>query len=146
MNREAVLELEAQVGVLTRRLRRVVAERAAALDPSLSSVGYVVLEHLRRHGPSRQSEIVAALSSEKGAVSRAVRELAGLGFVDCVPDPEDGRAQQVAISGFGTQRLDEVVEARRAAYAEKLKDWTTDEILSLAADLARYNASLDARD
>lgn len=143
MKREAVLELEAQMGVIARRLRRGVAERAAALDPSLSTLAYVVLEHLRRHEPSRQTDIVAALGSEKGAVSRAVRELVELGFVESVPDPSDGRVQRAAITTLGQERLDEVIEARRAAYAEKLQGWSTGDIRRLAADLARYNASLE---
>jgi len=143
VKRQEILELEAQMGLIARRLRRVVGERATAVDPSLSRVAYVVLEHLRRHDHSRQKDIVEALGSEKGAVSRAIRELTELGFVESVADPGDGRVQRAAITPLGIERLDEVMEARRAAYAAKLKGWTTEEIRSLVADLARYNATLD---
>lgn len=143
MTRPAVLELEEQMVVIARRLRRAIAERAAALDPSLSTVAYAVLEYLRRNEPSRQTDIVTALGSEKGAVSRAIRELVDLGFVESVPDASDGRVQRAAITALGTERLDAVIEARRAAYAEKLRGWSSQEIRRLAADLARYNATLD---
>ena len=143
MKRQEILELEAQMAVIARRLRRVVGERAAALDPSLSRVGYLVLEHLRRHEPRPQKEIVEALGSEKGAVSRAIRELTELGFVESVTDPDDGRVQRAGITGLGIERLDAVVGARRAAYAEKLASWTAPEIRRLVDDLARYNATLD---
>ncbi len=143
MKRQEILELEAQMVAIARRLRRVVGERAAELDPSLSSVGYLVLEHLRRNEPRSQKQIVDALSSEKGAVSRAIRELTDLGFVESLPDASDGRVQRAGITELGIERLDAVVGARRAAYAEKLKDWSPGEIKRLADDLARYNAALD---
>lgn len=143
MKRQEILELEAQMRLIARRLRRVVGERAASMDPPLNRTAYVVLEHLHRHDRSRQKDIVDALGWEKGAVSRAIRDLGELGFVETVPDPDDGRAQRVAITDLGAERLDEVIQARRAAYAEKLRGWTTAEIRQLVDDLARYNAALD---
>lgn len=136
-------ELEAQMAVIGRRLRRVVAERAAAVDPSLGAVGYAVLEQLHRHGVCRQSELVTVLSSEKGAVSRAVQQLVELGFVTRLEDPEDGRAHLVDVTPAGRQRLEGVVAARRAAYAERLADWDPAELEAFVASLARYNAALE---
>jgi DNA-binding MarR family transcriptional regulator len=138
-----LLELEAQMALIGRRMRRVVAERAAAVDPSLGAVAYGVLEHLNRTGECRQSELVSALGSEKGAISRAVHQLVDLGMVARVADPDDGRAQQIAITAEGVARLQDVVADRRAAYAEKLADWTPDEIATFVETLARYNAALD---
>jgi DNA-binding MarR family transcriptional regulator len=138
-----LLELEAQMAVIGRRMRRVLAERASAVDPSLGAVGYGVLEHLSRHGECRQTELIGALGSEKGAISRAVQQLVDLGLVARVPDPDDGRAHQIAITAEGTSRLDGVVTARRASYAERLADWTPEEIAGFVATLARYNAALE---
>lgn len=131
------------MALIGRRMRRVVAERAAAVDPSLGAVAYGVLEHLNRTGECRQSELVSALGSEKGAISRAVHQLVDLGMVARVADPDDGRAQQIAITAEGVARLQDVVADRRAAYAEKLADWTPDEIATFVETLARYNAALD---
>ena len=136
-------DLEAQMAVIGRRMRRVVAERAAAVDPVLGAVAYGVLEHLNRSGECRQTELVSALGSEKGAISRAVQQLVDLGLVARVTDPDDGRAHQIAISAEGARRLEDVVAARRASYAERLADWTPDEIAGFVAALARYNAALE---
>jgi DNA-binding MarR family transcriptional regulator len=138
-----LLDLEAQMAVIGRRMRRVVAERAAAVDPSLGGVAYGVLEHLHRTGACRQSELVTALSSEKGAISRAVQQLVDLGLVARVADPDDGRAHQIAISAEGGRRLQDVVSSRRATYAERLADWSPDEIAGFVSALARYNAALE---
>jgi DNA-binding MarR family transcriptional regulator len=139
-----LLELEAQMAVIGRRMRRVLAERAAAVDPTLGAVAYGVLEHLNRSGECRQTELVGALGSEKGAISRAVQQLVDLGLVARVTDPDDGRAHQIAITAEGASRLQGVVAARRASYAERLADWTPEEIAGLVASLTRYNAALEA--
>lgn len=138
-----LLDLEAQMAVIGRRMRRVLAERAGAVDPSLGAVGYGVLEHLNRNGECRQTELIGALGSEKGAISRAVQQLVDLGLVARVPDPDDGRAHQIAITAEGSSRLDSVVAARRAQYAERLADWSPEEIAGFVATLARYNAALE---
>ena len=136
-------DLEAQMAVIGRRIRRAVAERAAAVDPSLGAVAYGVLEHLHRSGACRQTEMIGALGSEKGAISRAVQQLVDLGLVARVPDPDDGRAHQIAISTEGARRLEDVIAARRSSYAQRLADWTPDEIAGFVAALARYNAALE---
>lgn len=138
-----LLELEAQMAVIGRRMRRVLAERAAAVDPTLGAVAYGVLEQLHRYGDCRQTELVHTLGSEKGAISRAVQQLVDLGLVARVPDPDDGRAHQIAITAEGTSRLQGVVAERRAAYAERLADWTPEEIAGFVATLVRYNAALE---
>jgi len=138
-----LLELEAQMAVIGRRMRRVLAERAAAVDPTLGAIGYGVLEHLSRSGECRQTELVHTLGSEKGAISRAVQQLVDLGLVARVTDPDDGRAQQIAITAEGASRLDGVVAARRASYAHRLADWSPEEIAAFVATLTRYNASLE---
>jgi DNA-binding MarR family transcriptional regulator len=143
MNSQQLRELEAQMAVVGRRMRRVVAERATAIDPSLGAVAYGVLEHLNRSGECRQSELVTALGTEKGAISRAVQQLCDLGLVARVADPDDGRAHRIAISTEGSRRLQEVVAARRVTYAQRLADWTPEEIAAFVATLTRYNEALD---
>jgi DNA-binding MarR family transcriptional regulator len=138
-----LLDLEAQMAVIGRRMRRVMAERAAAVHPELGAISYGVLEHLNRSGECRQTEMITALGSEKGAISRAVQQLVDLGLVARVPDPDDGRAHQIAISAEGTRRLQDVVAARRSVYAERLADWTPDQMNAFVKALARYNAALE---
>jgi DNA-binding MarR family transcriptional regulator len=142
---DRIRDLEAQMGVLARRIRRVVAERAAAIDPSLGHVGYSVFAHLGSTGACRQTDLVCALLTEKGAVSRAVQQLVDLGLASRVVDPDDARAQLVALTGLGEKRFAAGAEARRAAYAERLAGWTPDELDTFVALLARYNQTLEQR-
>lgn len=143
MTPEVLLELEAQMGVVSRRLRRAVTERAAAIDPALGPLAYGVIDYLSRNHRCRQTDLVAALASEKGAISRAVQQLVDLGLAARVADPDDRRAHLVGITAEGSTRLAEVVEARRAANARRLADWEPQELEAFVSALGRYNASLE---
>ena len=65
-----ILALEHEMGVLIRRLRRRIAERARLIHPDLSPVAYSMLMALHDSSPQRASELVELFSIDKGAVSR----------------------------------------------------------------------------
>lgn len=139
---EAVRAVEQQVAVLARRIRHVVAERAAMVDPALSPSGYLALAHLHRTGPARQGDLVDVLAVDKTVVSRVVQHLVERGLVERAPDPRDGRAHLLHLTAGATTALAQVDAARRASYSRRLAGWSTGELQRLAADLARYNADV----
>ncbi|GAB3994207.1 MarR family winged helix-turn-helix transcriptional regulator [Nocardioides marmoraquaticus] len=140
-----ILALEHEMGVLIRRLRRRIAERARLIHPELSPVAYSMLMALHDSGPQRASELVELFSIDKGAVSRQVQLLLELGLVEREPDPADRRAQILTVSDAGRERLDAIATARRAELGEKLDAWADDELAFFVDLLARYNASASTR-
>ncbi len=112
---DAVHRLEQEVGVLLRRVRRSVGERARLVHADLHPSAYFLLAHVAEHGPVRASALVEAMDLDKGAVSRRVQHLVDLGLVDRTPDPADGRATLVAVSREGRTRLADMAEHRRQA-------------------------------
>jgi len=136
-----ILALEHEMGVLIRRLRRRIAERARLIHPDLSPVAYSMLMALHDSGPQRASELVELFSIDKGAVSRQVQLLLELGLVEREPDPADRRAQILTVSDAGRERLDAIATARRAELGEKLDAWSDTELATFVDLLARYNAS-----
>ncbi|MCR1783904.1 MarR family transcriptional regulator [Nocardioides carbamazepini] len=139
---DALADLEAEVGVLIRRVRRVIAERARAVHPELMPSSYLMLGYVRDHGPLRASAMCAVFGIDKGAVSRQVQHLIDLGLVDRSPDPEDGRATLLSVSQEGAERLAAVAAERRELLAERLADWPAEELSDFAASLRRYNDAL----
>lgn len=139
---EALGELETEVGVLIRRIRRVIGERARAVHPDLLPASYLMLSYVREHGPLRASAMCAVFDIDKGAISRQVQHLIDLGLVDRQPDPEDGRATLLTISEEGEARLEGVASERRELLAERLGDWSADEVRAFSASLRRYNDAL----
>lgn len=140
---ESVLALESQLRVLSRRVRRVVAERAASLDPALGEVGFAVADLLYRSGEQRQRDIVACLAIEKAAVSRAITQLVDLGLATREDDPTDGRGHVVALTEVARERLEKLLTARRAQLIEKIAGWSTEDLDAFVTLLERYNAAIE---
>ena len=96
--------LEREVGVLIRRVRRVIGERARAVHEDLQPASYLLLAHLAEVGPSRSSAIVEAFGIDKGAISRQVQHLVDLGLVERAPTPRRPRHADL-ITDEGRARL-----------------------------------------
>ncbi len=56
--------LEQEVGVLIRRVKRVIGERSRSVHPDLQPASYLMLSYLAAEGPQRSSVL-----SESGMVS-----------------------------------------------------------------------------
>lgn len=140
---ENLRALEHEMGVLVRRIRRVIAERARMLHPDLSPVAYSMLMALNDSGPRRASDLVEVFSIDKGAVSRQVQALLELDLIERTPDAEDRRAMILSISEEGHRRLAHISAARRQELSERLGGWTEDELASFVRSMGRYNAALE---
>lgn len=141
---DALRELESEVGVLIRRIRRVIGERARAVHPELLPASYLMLSYVRDNGPLRASAIGQVFDIDKGAISRQVQHLLDLGLVDRSPDPADGRATLVSVTADAAVRIAEVNEDRRRWLDDRLGDWPEQDLSEFVRMLASYNAALDA--
>ena len=139
---EIVAAVEQEIGVIARRLRKAISERARAVHPELQRGDYVVLDALHHAGPARAADLAEWLDLDKGAVSRHVRHLGDLGLVRRSADPHDGRACLLSVSEEAAERLTEVGRVRSAAAARKLAGWAPEELSALVATLARYNRTM----
>ena len=141
---ESLRSLESEVGVLVRRVKRVIGERARAVHEELQPASYLMLSWLADEGPVRASSMVETFHIDKGAVSRQLQHLVDLGLVERTPDPDDGRATLVAASDDAVRRLADVAEHRRKWLEEQLGDWDAADLAQFAELLERYNRSLNA--
>ena len=137
--------LDGELGVMVRRIRRVIGENARAVHPELPSSGYLLLSWLANNGPQRGSTIADQLGIDKGAISRQAQHLEELGLLDRSPDPDDGRAMLLAASAEAVTGLARVKDVRRAALDERLAGWSDDDLTALVSLLGRYNAALETR-
>lgn len=140
---ESLRLLEHEIGVLIRRIRRVIGVRARAVHADLQPASYLMLAHLAENGPLRSSAIAETFDVDKGAVSRQVQHLVDLGLVARTPDPEDGRASLVSATDDAVRRMADVAAQRREWLDERLGGWSDDELTSFVAGLGRYNSALE---
>lgn len=136
--------LEQEVGVMIRRIRRVIGERARSVHPDLQSSSYLMLTWLNQHGAQRASAMAEAFGIDKGAISRQVQHLLDLGLVDRAPDPDDGRATLISASAEAATRINQVNDDRRRWLDDRLGDWPDGDLSEFVRMLSSYNAALDA--
>ena len=134
--------IEAEVGTLIRRVKRVMGERAREVHPELHPMTYFMLTHLATHGPLRGADLADAFGMDKGGVSRQVQSLVDLGLVERKPAPEDRRAILLDATDDGRERLDAMSRSRRDRFDGRLAEWTDEELSSFAAQLSAYNRAL----
>ena len=134
--------IEAEVGTLIRRVKRVMGERAREVHPDLHPMTYFILTHLAKHGPMRAADLSDAFGMDKGGVSRQVQTLVDLGLVERRPAAEDRRAVLLDASDEGRTRLETVARSRSDRFDQRLSAWTDAEIEGFAAQLAAYNRFL----
>ena len=140
---EALGRLEGEIGVMIRRIKRVLGERSRAVHPDLQRGAYLMLAYVADDGPLRPSVIAERFDIDKGAISRQVQHLVDLGLVDRTPDPLDGRASLIGASAEARRRLADVEAQRRDWLDVRLGDWTDEELAGFVTVLGRYNAALE---
>jgi DNA-binding MarR family transcriptional regulator len=140
---EALGRLEGEIGVLIRRIKRVLGERARGVHPDLQRGAYLMLAYVADDGPLRPSVIAEKFDIDKGSISRQVQQLVDLGLVVRTPDPLDGRASLLVASDEARRRLDDVVMQRRDWLDVRLGDWSDEELADFLTVLGRYNAALE---
>ncbi|GAA0929690.1 MarR family transcriptional regulator [Streptomyces thermoalcalitolerans] len=129
---ELVRQLGA-IGAVKRDLRRI-------LPPDCPAGAAGVLSLLGRRGDMRMSGLAELLSLDMSVISRHVAHLAAHGWIERLPDPADKRSRILRLTPAGTNLLDELYRRATRLLAERLGDWSDDEIGRLIRLLKRLHA------
>ncbi|MER5883929.1 MarR family winged helix-turn-helix transcriptional regulator [Streptomyces sp. NPDC001941] len=117
---------------------------AARLHPELPLVSYTLLAHIDEREGCRATDLAAHYLLDKSTVSRQVASLERLGLVERRSDPADHRVQVLHPTEAGTRLLSSTHASRRAAYQERLGDWSAEDLARFADYLLRYNSAVTA--
>ncbi|QKJ18652.1 MarR family winged helix-turn-helix transcriptional regulator [Microbacterium hominis] len=132
---EAVRALEAEFSELMNSFRRILAERAERVSPGLHPGAYKVFSTIARLEGITLSSLAETLGSDKGQISRAVRELERIGLIERTPDPGDRRSSLLRPTAFGRERLAEARQPHEGLLMNALEDWPVDDIGNLTSML-----------
>jgi DNA-binding MarR family transcriptional regulator len=127
-----------------RLLHAMKASMASLVPEGLDPAAFPLLLTLTRCGPRRQGELAEMSMLDPSTVSRYVGQLARAGYVERRPDPQDGRAVQIAASDAGTRVARELGTRRQETIVSALASWDPADIATLVTLLARLNDDLDA--
>lgn len=119
------------------RMLQATRVRAPRMHPAVEPSHHSVLVAVRE-APSRVGDIAERILSDASTVSRQVTHLTALGLLVKVADPEDGRAQLVALTDEGAALLDELVERREVWFRELLAEWSDEDLSSFIGYVDRF--------
>ncbi|MGA5526998.1 MarR family winged helix-turn-helix transcriptional regulator [Streptomyces pseudogriseolus] len=100
-----------------------------------------VLTVLGRDGDMRMSRLAELLSVDMSVTSRHVAHLAERGWIERSPDPADKRSRILRLTPAGRTRLDELFRLTTQLLAERLCDWSDEEVGRLTQLMARLRDS-----
>lgn len=99
---------------------------------------------LDRRGALRLNQLASACELDGSTVSRHVRNLEHRSLVSRSPDPDDGRAQLVELTGDGRELVRQIHENRRSLIAERLQTWSRADVSTLTTLMARLADEIEA--
>ncbi|MFF4754767.1 MarR family winged helix-turn-helix transcriptional regulator [Streptomyces sp. NPDC002514] len=122
------------IGAVHRDLRRV-------LPHDCPSGSAAVLTLLGRYGDMRMSKLAELLSVDMSVTSRSVGHVVDRGWVERSPDPADKRSRILRLTPAGHAMVDDLARRTTDLLAERLSDWTDDEVGLLIRLMARLKDS-----
>jgi DNA-binding MarR family transcriptional regulator len=128
---DAVRALEAEFGELINRFRRIILENANRVSPGMLPGAYKVFTTIVRREGITLSALAETLMSDKGQISRTVRELEQLGLVQRTPDPADGRSSLLSPTPEGLERLAAARAPQEGILVDALEEWPLADIHNL---------------
>lgn len=102
-----------------------------------------VLTLLARHGDMRMSKLAELLAVDMSVTSRHVAHVAERGWIERSPDPADRRSRILRLTPAGEDRVRDMSRRTTRLLAERLSDWTDDEVAQLTRLMTRLRASFD---
>ncbi|MGW4023513.1 MarR family winged helix-turn-helix transcriptional regulator [Streptomyces sp. NPDC005009] len=121
-------------GAVKRELNRI-------MPADCHSGSAAVLTLLGRHDDMRMSKLAELLSVDMSVTSRHVAHLAERGWIERSPDPADKRSRLLHLTPAGRTQLDELFRRTTRLLAERLDDWSDDEVSRLTQLMTRLRDS-----
>jgi DNA-binding MarR family transcriptional regulator len=137
-------ELEHQLLLLARRLAKPVRLHGPSGYTVLDRPAYQTLGRIVEDGPLRATALAKLVEVDLSVVSRQVKALEAVGFVQRQPDPHDARAALVTATEAGEQAFAITRQQRSEVLQEVLTEWTDDEREIFVRLMTRFNAELEA--
>ncbi|WP_374008678.1 MarR family winged helix-turn-helix transcriptional regulator [Leifsonia sp. LS-T14] len=135
----AIADVEEQFTRLFNQVSMSMRDRASHIHPDLQPGGYKLLSTIVRSGPVHAGALATMLYTDKSVISRQVRILEDMGFVERQTDPTDRRASFLAATPVAIEKVNEVRAADQANLYRSLRRWDEGDVRRLAELLERLN-------
>ncbi|MFI5734751.1 MarR family winged helix-turn-helix transcriptional regulator [Kribbella sp. NPDC051587] len=141
-----VADIEQQLSALFRRARSASMMMARRVHPDMDAAGYALISQVEFMGGAgagvRASEVAQSLGLDKSTVSRGITQLEGLGLLERIGDPDDGRARLLKLTDVGAERFNALRAQRQLEFRAIFNGWNPEDLSDLGRLLGRLNGDL----
>ena len=130
--------------MMARRLSKPVRLHGPSGFTVLDRPAYQALWRICDEGPLRPTTLAGLLEVDLSVVSRQVRSLEDVGFVQRERDPADARAALVSATEAGRRAFEMTKQQRTEVLDEVLAGWPEAEREAFVTLLSRFNDQLEA--
>jgi DNA-binding MarR family transcriptional regulator len=118
-------------------------EMGRVLPSACPAGSAAVLTLLARHGDMRMSRLAELLAVDMSVTSRHVAHVAGYGWIERSPDPADKRSRILRLTPAGLAQVEELSRRTTRMLAERLSDWSDEEVAQLTRLMTRLRSCFD---
>ncbi|PUA41152.1 MarR family transcriptional regulator [Paenibacillus elgii] len=112
---------------------------AARFDSSLQPAAFHIVRWLYSYGPTNAATLAEATAMDRSSVSRLVKQLQSLEYVNREASPKDGRGIVLSLTEYGQQKIIDALKEKESIFYERLSDWEDAELIDFIQMLRHFN-------
>ncbi|AFH63000.1 MarR family winged helix-turn-helix transcriptional regulator [Paenibacillus caseinilyticus] len=133
------LQLGEQLNALISAVHALNVRAAAKFDPAIQPAAFHIVRWLYSYGPTNAAALAESTAMDRSSVSRLVKQLESLGYVNREASPKDGRGVVLSLTEDGQQKVMEAIQEKESVYYERLSNWKDEELRDFIQMLRHFN-------
>ncbi|GMX64658.1 MarR family winged helix-turn-helix transcriptional regulator [Paenibacillus elgii] len=133
------IELGEQLNALISASHALNVRAAAKFDSSLQPAAFHIVRWLYSYGPTNAATLADSTAMDRSSVSRLVKQLQSLGYVNREASPKDGRGIVLSLTEYGQQKIIDALKEKESIFYERLSDWKDAELHDFIQMLRQFN-------
>lgn len=133
------IELGEQLNALISAFHALNVRAAAKFDSSLQPAAFHIVRWLYSYGPTNAANLAESTAMDRSSVSRLVKQLESLGYVNREASPNDGRGIVLSLTEHGQQKLMDALKEKESVFYERISDWKDAELHDFIQLLKQFN-------